>query len=558
MNRRVVAVLVALLLVAAPAAGQTDLPAGYEEKLSGQAESVDGFFGFHVPSNAVTYGADQDLGWFVTYEDGKYGSISAWVNETSERELIATYNDTNMVLVRSPPEAIFGGVQVTESDVSWAMGVPTVTLGGDGLLEAGYVRSVDLNVEHQRTEPVEDLISESERTAPLPNLLVRGGWNAEGVAYAGDVNTTTISDVRNVTDVDQVATNGTGINVSVIDTGANVGSGQAYGNGTAGSALRVMAAKNFITNSSVNVSASNPDWGVVKDGNGHGSWVASAIAADSSNDTYDGMAPGASLLVAKALADDGSGTTQDIVEAIRWSDRNGADVVSMSLGSPRYSPTIAAALRDALDGNVTVAVLAVGNSRQNPAFRFVASPADVPDEGVVSVAATNTEPAGNSSSAYFSNVGPDTGARDLSNGATAGVIPDVGAPGMQVQVEVISTAGVEQTSTLSGTSMATPIVAGAVAHALEANPGWLNESATTAGYLSNTSHRMPRAGTTEVGHGMVNVASFSAATENESSQEEVRTVDAIARDNANEQYSGGSFYQRIASFELPGVSEGAS
>ncbi|MEU9063836.1 S8 family serine peptidase, partial [Streptomyces sp. NPDC048430] len=73
----------------------------------------------------------------------------------------------------------------------------------------------------------------------------------------------------------------------------------------------------------------------VVDRNGHGTHVASTIAGSgaASDGVNKGVAPGADLIVGKVLSDEGSGADSGIIEAMEWAEAEGADVVSMSLGS---------------------------------------------------------------------------------------------------------------------------------------------------------------------------------------------------------------------------------
>lgn len=283
------------------------------------------------------------------------------------------------------------------------------------------------------------------------------------------------------------------------------------------------------------------DFTAIADGNGHGSWVASAIAGDTANDSYDGMAPAAQLYIAKALGSDGSGSTQDIIEAIEWANEKDVDILSMSLGAPVHSETLANELREYVkDGGV--AVVAVGNARQS--VRWVASPADV--EGVIGVAATNTAPVNESMSAYFSQVGPDPGLTDGSNGATRDAMPFVAAPGMKITTKVVSPQGYVTKRTHSGTSMATPIVAGSLALLLAEHPELKNNPGQVRARLANTSSPMPLAGETEVGHGMVNVTNLLTNTPPPMTQEEARNIDAQGRDSANRAIKGSSITKWLA------------
>lgn len=534
MNRAVtvaLALVVVLATTMAPAAAAPE--DAFEEKVSGPVAEMDALVGFSIPSEVVTY--DGDPGYFVTYESGSLDSVQSWADESDDREILDYDNASNRVLLTAPPFSVQGGLGFVSSTVAgFEFSRPAFA---DGLVSEGYVETVDVNLRVSYVEPERVLINESGYEPPAPDAAVPGGrFDPSGVAFNEDANRSNMRAVRSAIGADNVTETGAGITVAVIDTGANVGDGEIYGNGSSGSALRITAAKNVITNESVNVSADNPDWAVVQDGNGHGSWVTSAVGANVTDADLDGIAPDANLLVAKALDDEGAGETQDIAEAIDWAETNGADVIVMSLGSPIYSATLTTELQEAVNGSVSVAVVAAGNSRQTT--RYVASPADAPVEGVVAVAATNTEDNTSSvASAYFSSVGPDPG-RDLSHGATVGEGPDVGAPGMKVVAPTISkTNGLRRNASLSGTSMAAPIVAGSYAVVLERRTEWQNTTAP-AEWTENTSRRLPQAGTSEVGAGLIAVDRLAGKDVTESSQASERDEDAVARDAANEAFGG--------------------
>lgn len=279
----------------------------------------------------------------------------------------------------------------------------------------------------------------------------------------------------------------------------------------------------------------------ISDGSGHGSWVASSIAADAQNNSFDGVAPQSELYIAKALNDDGSGSTEDIIQALNWAQKNDVDVISLSLGSQMYSYTLEKEINEFLENGGSAVAIAVGNSRYRT--RWVTSPADTAE--AIAVAATNVTSPKNAASAYFSNVGPDPGTTDLSNGRTRTAAPDVGAPGMSVTVMRYAESGDKPIkSTLSGTSMATPLVSGSVALLLEKHPKLKGDHTAIHGYMKNTSSPMPKAGVTEVGSGMVNASNLVSLTPTDSSQKTSRNDDAKGRDKANNAL-GGSFFNSI-------------
>lgn len=530
----------ALLVVTGPLTGLTvgqslgDTPeTAYDgETLSPIAASVDSFIGFSPPQDAITYGAHTDLGYIVTYANNSSSSLSTWANASDRRRIVSWENDSNRALVVAPPPAVHGGLVTSTSTIA-GVSVPSVTWVDGGLKERSYVEHIDLNVRHGWADPVTDPDTRDEYTHP-PNALVRGKWSPAGVAFGDDVNASTLGKARDVTGVDSVSTTGSGVRVAVLDTGLNVDNTtdpSLYG-------TRIVAAHDFVEDESglANVSTSAL----------HGPWVASAIAANATNDSYDGMCVDCELVVGKVMADDGKGSTANIVDGIEWAEEQDADLVSMSLGSSIYSPTIAQSMREALEGNVTAIYVAVGNSRMNPAARYIASPADVPEAGVVAVGATDSKSPSNASTAYFSSVAPD-GGRDFSNGVTVGEEVDIAAPGFKVTAPVYSENGYRKNHTLSGTSMATPVAAGIGALQLAANPSLENDTETFRGYAMNTSTPVPGAGITEVGAGMVNASNAVALSPSNSSQSSVRSDAAQSRDVANRAYSGAELRQWLAS-----------
>ncbi|HJE60841.1 MAG TPA: S8 family peptidase [Nocardiopsis listeri] len=166
------------------------------------------------------------------------------------------------------------------------------------------------------------------------------------------------------------------------------------------------------------------------DGQGHGTHVAGTVGAE----TY-GVAPGAELVGVKVLGDDGSGSYDDVIAGIDWVAENadGGAVANMSLGGPA-SQAVDDAVNNLSASGVFVAV-AAGNESQDTGN---VSPGGA--EGVVSVGASDESDA----TASFSNYGPAV---------------DIYAPGVDVE----STIPGGGTDIYSGTSMASPHVAGAAA-----------------------------------------------------------------------------------------------
>jgi hypothetical protein len=519
------AVLLLLTSLAAPMAVAAPTDA-YDDRLSASAEQATDSFTAPWEETATdivradSAGTDNAPTWLVRVEAGRLSTLESWTNSSAARRTIDTFNDSRWAVIVAPSGHIDGGV--------W--------FWGDTLLSKSYVEAVDLNRRHSLADPITDLQVREAASPPTDSALLRDAdYNDTGVAYDDDAEQTTLADARSAMNVDSVSETGTNVTVGVLDTGCNWAEGRAFGNGTRGSSSRIVGAKNLITNESTNASA---DYAAVEDGNGHGSWVATAAVGNLTGTSNDGVAPDADLLCGKTLADDGSGSTADIVEGIYWAERQNATILSLSLGSPTYSGAIATAVQDAKAGNMTAVYVAAGNSRQSPvhAQRYISSPADV--DGTIAVAATTSDPAADAAVAYFSEVGPDSGATDLSRGVTNGEGPDVAAPGMKIQAEVPTTGGTLDNRTLSGTSMATPLAAGAGALAIENDTDDLyNETGTFRTRILDTARPMPHAGTTEVGHGMTDAAYAANGTTPDGEQLDERSDAALARDLLNEQYS---------------------
>lgn len=180
-----------------------------------------------------------------------------------------------------------------------------------------------------------------------------------------------------------------------------------------------------------------------KDDNGHGSHVAGIVAAVNNSIGVIGVAPAADLYAVKVLDRKGNGYLSDIIEGLQWVVANDLDVVNMSLGTSSYSASFDSAVQQTIASGVVV-VAAAGNS--GPGTNTVMYPAKFP--GVIAVAATDSS----NSLASFSSRGPEV---------------DLAAPG----VSVFSTYKNQSYATLSGTSMASPHVAGVAALVLSSPMG---------------------------------------------------------------------------------------
>ncbi len=174
----------------------------------------------------------------------------------------------------------------------------------------------------------------------------------------------------------------------------------------------------------------------IEDNNGHGTHCAGIVGARLNGVGFVGVAPQAELLIAKVLGNDGRGASAWIADGIYWAVDNDADIISMSLGASQSSPEIYQAVQYALYNGVFV-ICAAGNEGE-----LFTNSVGYPGRygGVITVAAhdINGNPSG------FSSRGGEV---------------DVMAPG----TEIWSTYKDGGYQSLSGTSMATPFVAGLAA-----------------------------------------------------------------------------------------------
>ncbi|GAA2168958.1 MULTISPECIES: S8 family peptidase [Glycomyces] len=230
---------------------------------------------------------------------------------------------------------------------------------------------------------------------------------------------------------------GAGVHAYIVDTGINATHTEFTG--------RVGNGYDFVSNDST-----------PQDGNGHGTHVAGTIGG-----TIYGVAKQVTLHGVRVLNNSGSGTTAGVINGINWVAANAIKpaVANMSLGGG-YSSALNDAVANAVASGVTFAV-AAGNENQNACN---VSPASTPS--AITVGATTSTDA----RASYSNYGSCL---------------DVFAPGSSI-TSAWRTSNTS-TNTISGTSMATPHVAGAVALYLDANPSastsavasWVTGNATS-------------------------------------------------------------------------------
>jgi len=235
---------------------------------------------------------------------------------------------------------------------------------------------------------------------------------------------------------------GSGVNVAVLDTGVNKDHPD----------LKVKSCRDATKRGIVNR---------CKDGHGHGTHVSGTVSANGGSDGQGiiGVAPQANLWMVKVCGDNGMCWADDIAAAIRYTTDQGANIISMSLGSDSDSGLIREAIAYAVSRDVLV-IAAAGND--GPGLGTI----DYPGANANTVAVAATQ--GNDEVAYFSSRGLNDGDYVIEEKEV-----EFAAPGVQIE----STWNDGCYNTISGTSMAAPHIAGLAAI------NWQGSAASTRTYL---------------------------------------------------------------------------
>lgn len=268
---------------------------------------------------------------------------------------------------------------------------------------------------------------------------------------------------------------GKGVKVAVLDTGIDPTHPDVQG--------RIAAAENFTATEDA------------VDHNGHGTHVASTAAGNgaASGGKYKGVAPEATLLNGKVLDDDGNGDFSGIIAGMEWAAAQGAAVINMSLGGGPSDGTddLSQAVNQLSRSTGTLFVIAAGNCFMPGPFQ-VSSPAAADD--ALAVGNLQRDGSLNRSSCR----GPRKG--------DAALKPEISAPGTDIVAARAAGTNLgepvgDNYTTLSGTSMASPHVAGTAALVAQANPTW--KAAQLKARLISTADPQPGSRVDEQGAGRV-------------------------------------------------------
>jgi subtilisin family serine protease len=265
------------------------------------------------------------------------------------------------------------------------------------------------------------------------------------------------------------------------------------------------------------------------DGCGHGTHVAGIVAGDGklSAGEYAGIAPHMNIVALRVLADDCSGQTSDVIDALEWVGKNHETykikVVNLSLGHPVFEsittdPLVQAVERLARKG--ILVVTAAGNMGINPktglpGYGGVGVPCNAPSSLCVGSLDTHeTDLLSDDTVASTSSRGPSRydllakpdlvapGVRIISLGSPNSMLFNA-RPENQVVGRVQGVGSTPGYLILSGTSMAAPMAAGAAALVFEANPGLAAN--TVKMVLQFTARQLPNIDMLTQGAGALNV-----------------------------------------------------
>ncbi|SMC86465.1 S8 family peptidase [Kibdelosporangium aridum] len=348
-----------------------------------------------------------------------------------------------------------------------------------GLVQQGYDDAHEPNVPTIVTGATAGRLASGIQAVDIPKAEAADAWKQQRrsdqkVWLNGKVNATLDQSVKQVgaPQAWQQGLRADGVKVAVLDTGYDANHPDLKS--------KVDAAKNFTDEDD-------------RDSVGHGTHVASTIAGTgaASNGKYTGVAPGAKLLIGKVLGEYG-GREDWIINGMRWAVDNGAKVVNMSLGGSVTDGTdlMSQVVNELSDK--ALFVIAAGNS---------GAPETVGSPGSADRALTVANVTKSDQLSVTSSQGPRIN--------DYGLKPEIAAPGTDIvaaRAEGTMTpfSVNEHYAKISGTSMATPHVAGAAAILAGQHPQWTGEQLKNA--LVSSAKRLPGIDTFAQGSGRLDIA----------------------------------------------------
>jgi serine protease AprX len=371
-------------------------------------------------------------------------------------------------------------------------------------LNAVKVEATPKAIEELAANNLTNYMSPDRETVSFGHVTATTGADLVRTPPAGSIIGGLLSTVSSTLD-------GTGVGIAIIDSGMDTSHKAFALKLTDLSGTRIKFKKDFTTENL-------PD----KDRYGHGTHVASTAAGLSitSGNSYSGIATGVNIINLRVLNSTGTGKTSDLLNALNWiltpadpnkplsssnplnKDKYNIDVVNLSLGAPaidsyRNDP-LCRAVRKLVDAGIVVVAAAGNNGKDadgNKIYGMIHSPGNEPS--AITVGAVNTfatDERSDDGIATYSSRGPTRSSYTDASGVRQYdnlIKPDIAAPGNKLiyaeaddggsnpnllvkqnpQLDTgISSSDNKKLMYLSGTSMATPVVTGAVAMMLQANP----------------------------------------------------------------------------------------
>ncbi|MFC9306553.1 S8 family serine peptidase [Streptomyces sp. NPDC057011] len=339
-------------------------------------------------------------------------------------------------------------IAVYDGSVNVARSAPPAPRGAARTLVLGSIGGVALAADKEQAAAFWAEVTADASAADARARSVSGGLKKLWLDGKVRANLERSTKQVNATAAWAAGYDGKGTKVAVLDTGTDLEHPDLKG--------RVARSKNF-TDSDTDT-----------DRQGHGTHTISTVGGSGaeSGGAKKGVAPGAELLSGKVLDDQGYGLDSWIIAGMEWAVESKADVVSMSLGDPSQTacddPLATAAERLSQQGPLFV--IAAGNS--GPGNNTVSSPGCAPS--VLTVGAVDRD----DRTAAFSSRGP-AGLRHT-------LKPEIAAPGVGISAAAWGGRGVYAYQSMSGTSMATPHVAGAAAIVRQRHPDWTAQQVKAA------------------------------------------------------------------------------
>lgn len=288
---------------------------------------------------------------------------------------------------------------------------------------------------------VVEMVASPECADAEPLYVTESPESQQGTVpfFEGDATPQTVQDQEALSRIGVPAAHavatGAGITVAVLDTGVDATHPDLAGV-VSPLGIDFVDGDNEPRDDAVGLDADGD--GRLDEAAGHGTHVAGLVHA---------VAPAATILAIRVLDSEGNGSSATLAEGIRWAAHNGADIINLSLGMYADAHVVKEAIDDAIDLGIAV-VAAAGN-------RGVLDDRHFPSRmsHVICVSATDALDL----KASFSNYGENT---------------RISAPG----VGLVAPWRDHGYASWSGTSMATPLVAGAAALRLEVSP-WMSPDA---------------------------------------------------------------------------------